>query len=227
VNSLYEINAYNSLSIKGYNVSEELIAKVKSNRWSPETNQQDAKIRNTLAARGYYEAFQQVNQSLENILAEEPPGNIIKKQTSLWYQTLFSPAARANIISSTDLLDYRNDRIFIRNSCHSPPPKETILYSMNAFFNCIIQEKHVAVRATLGHYIFVFIHPYMDENGRVTQFILNTMLASGSYPWTIVEVKHRKIYINALETAHTENNLTPFIKFIIKEMKLSKKHLEK
>ena len=36
-----------------------------------------------------------------------------------------------------------------------------------------------AVRAVLGHFFFVYIHPYMDGNGRMGRFVLNAMLASG------------------------------------------------
>jgi len=36
----------------------------------------------------------------------------------------------------------------------------------------------------LGHFIFVYIHPYMDGNGRVGRFLMNAMMASGGYLWT-------------------------------------------
>jgi Fic family protein len=42
-------------------------------------------------------------------------------------------------------------------------------------------EPDAGVRAVLGHFMFVYIHPYMDGNGRVGRFLMNTMMASGGY----------------------------------------------
>lgn len=227
VNDLYEYDAYNSLSIEGYQVSEELIARVKPNQWNPDLKPGDAETRNALAARGYYEAFQLVKKTLQVILNGAAPGECIEKHLGQWYQALFAPATRANIIKPSDIIGYRNDRVFIRHSRHSPPPKEAVLDAMESFFHYLKNEESAAVRAVLGHYIFVFIHPYMDGNGRIARFILNTMLASGGYPWTVVEVKRRTTYINALETAHTKGDIKPFVRFILKEMQLSSDYLNK
>ena len=95
-----------------------------------------------------------------------------------------------------------------------PPPKEAIVDCMEALFNCIKQETSAAVRAVLGHYLFVFIHPYMDGNGRMARFLMNVMFASGDFPWTIIETSKRKTYMNALKTADTKRNLKPLAKFI-------------
>lgn len=50
------------------------------------------------------------------------------------------------------------------------------------FFELLINEEHARGRAILGHFFFVFIHPYIDGNGRMARFLMNTMLASGNYP---------------------------------------------
>jgi len=227
VNDLYEYDAYNSLSIEGFSVSEELIAKVKMNKWNPDLTPEDAEIRNALAARGYYEAFELVKKALIDILEGKSPGECVAKYSGRWYQALFLPCVRANIIKAADLIGYRNDRVFIRNSRHSPPPKEAVLDAMESFFDCLQHEENAAVRAVLGHYIFVFIHPYRDGNGRIARFIMNTMLASGGYSWTVIELKRRASYIDALETAHTEGNIKPFVQFIIKEIKMTAAYLKK
>jgi hypothetical protein len=51
--------------------------------------------------------------------------------------------------------------------------------------NLLHQEDEASVRGVLGHFMFVYIHPYMDGNGRMGRFLMNLMLASGGYPWTI------------------------------------------
>ncbi|MDN8616095.1 Fic family protein [Variovorax ginsengisoli] len=47
---------------------------------------------------------------------------------------------------------------------------------MPALFELLRDEPSAAVRAVLGHFMFDFIHPYMDGNGRLGRFIMNTML---------------------------------------------------
>lgn len=58
--------------------------------------------------------------------------------------------------------------------------------------------------------MFVFIHPYMDGNGRMGRFILNAMLASGSYPWTVVPLNKRQEYMSALEKASVRGDISDF-----------------
>jgi len=49
------------------------------------------------------------------------------------------------------------------------------------------------------------------------------MFTSGGYPWTIVRVENRRLYIEALEHANITGELSQFIKFIISEMRYSEK----
>ncbi|WP_284202132.1 Fic family protein [Psychromonas marina] len=66
----------------------------------------------------------------------------------------------------------------------------------------------------MGHFIFVYIHPYFDGNGLMGRFIMNLMMASGGYSWTIVPVERRDEYMQALEVASAQENIIPFTKFI-------------
>ena len=60
VEEVYVTDAYHSLSIEGYRVSAELIERVRSGGWNPDANTKDRDHLNALAARGYWQAFQQV-----------------------------------------------------------------------------------------------------------------------------------------------------------------------
>ena len=66
----------------------------------------------------------------------------------------------------------------------------------------------------LGHFVFVYIHPYSDGNGRIARFIMNLMLASGGYPWTVVPVERRAEYMQVLETASVKQDIVPFTQFL-------------
>jgi Fic family protein len=66
----------------------------------------------------------------------------------------------------------------------------------------------------LGHFVFVYIHPYGDGNGRMARFLMNSMLASGGYPWTVIRVEDRDSYMASLEQASVNGNIEPFAEFI-------------
>jgi Fic family protein len=85
---------------------------------------------------------------------------------------------------------------------------------MPVLFELLGEEKEAAVRAVLGHFVFVFIHPYMDGNGRMGRFLMNAMLASGGYPWTVIPVEQRDDYMKALESASVKGDIEPFAKFL-------------
>ena len=70
------------------------------------------------------------------------------------------------------------------------------------------------MRVVLGHFIFVYLHPYMDGNGRMGRFLMNVMLASGGYPWTIIPLEHRDDYTAALESASVRQDIRPFAVFV-------------
>ncbi len=54
----------------------------------------------------------------------------------------------------------------------------------------------------------------MDGNGRMGRFIMNLMLASGGYPWTVIPVQQRNEYMKALEEASVNLNILPFVEFM-------------
>ncbi len=117
------------------------------------------------------------------------------------------------------LAGYRNGSVFILNSMHTPLPSEALTDSMETLFNLIEQEPEPAVRAVLGHQLFVFIHPYFDGNGRIGRFLMNAMLASGGYPWTVIRVQRRSDYMDALEKASSDGDIKPLTLFIAEEMR--------
>ena len=214
VQDIYVTDAYHSLSIEGYRVSPELITQVRSGDWDPENRERDQKHRDALAARGYWQAYQSVQKSLNNILEGDNPGETINNDHRDWYQQLFAPSVTAGLISLADLAGYRNGPVYIRYSKHVPPRCEAVRDMIPAFFDLLAKEEEASVRAVLGHFIFVYIHPYMDGNGRMGRFLMNAMLASGGYPWTVIPVEQRAKYMAALEEASVNQNIGPFTDFI-------------
>lgn len=214
IEAKYEQDAYNSLSIEGYRVTDELIDKVRSGNWQPDRNASDAEQRNAMAARGYWQTFQTVKQSIGRILEGANPGEVVESDHRMWYRELFAPSVTAGLIRASDLAGYRNQQVYIRDSLHTPLNSEAVRDAMPAFFELLKEEPDAGVRAVLGHFVFVYIHPYMDGNGRIARFLMNVMLISGGYDWTVVPLERRKEYMAALEKASVEEDITDFARFL-------------
>lgn len=214
VEDVYVSDAYHSLSIEGYKVSADLIEKVRSGNWNPDNTKDDQKDQNALAARGYYQAFQSVKQSIEKVLRGGNAGVITSKDHASWYRELFGPSVTAGIIKASDLAGYRSGPVYIRRSKHTPPRHEAVRDLMPAFFDLLANETEPAVRVVLGHFMFVYIHPYFDGNGRMGRFLMNVMMAAGGYPWTIIPLERRDEYMTALESASVMEDIRPFTKLL-------------
>lgn len=212
VDEKYSEDAYHSLSIEGYRVSPELIEKVRVGNWKPE--KEDKEHKNALVARGYYQAFQAVRGTIADILKGKNAGEAVRADHPVWYMQMWMPFVTVGILQREDLVGYRTGQVYIRGSQHIPLNPKAVRDAMPVLFDLLKNEPHPAVRAVLGHFFFVYIHPYMDGNGRMGRFVLNAMLASGGYNWTVVPVERRKEYMKALEKASVEGDISEFTKVI-------------
>jgi len=214
VQAHYSSDAYHSLSIEGYRVTPELIEKVASGDWDPNLSLEDRLQKDAMAARGYFQAFQVVKDSIKSILEDENSGEVVENDHGSWYRELFAPSVAVGLAKASDLSGYRNGSVYIKGAMHTPPRHEAVWDTMHVFFDLLKEEPEVSVRVVLGHFIFVYIHPFFDGNGRMARFLMNVMLASGNYPWTVIKLDKREQYMFALEKASVGNDITDFAKFI-------------
>jgi Fic family protein len=214
VDEIFVEDAYHSLSIEGYQVSRKLIERIRSGAWNPDGDSADRQQKDAMAAKGYYEAFQVVKGSVRQVLNGANAGHVFERDHGAWYRALFAPSVSAGILSAADLAGYRSGQVYIRRSKHVPPKPEAVRDTMPELIELLRAEPYASVRAVLGHFMFVYIHPYMDGNGRMGRFLMNLMLASGGYPWTFVPVERRDDYLKALEAASVGQNVRPFSEFL-------------
>jgi fido (protein-threonine AMPylation protein) len=220
VDERYAADAYHSLSIEGYQVSEELIERVRTGRWDPANVDGDRQQTDAMAARGYWLAFQEVRKAVARILDGEDAAVVVEAELQNWYRAMFEPSVAAGLLRPERLAGYRAHFVFIRDSAHVPVSWEVLPDAMETFFECLRTETDPRVRAVLGHFVFTFIHPLPDGNGRCGRFILNAMLASGGFPWTIIPVDRRTEYMQALEGASVRRNVRPFAGLVAELVRL-------
>lgn len=225
VDEIYVNDAYNSLSIEGYKVTEELIEKVRSGQFDPKENPDDQNDRDALAARGYWQSFLSVRSSIGRIIAGEGAATVAKQDHDEWYAKLFQPSVDAGILRAGVLAGFRNHPVFLRGSRHTPPRVEAVADGMEELFEQLNTEPSASVRAVFGHWMMGYIHPYPDGNGRMARFLMNAMLASGGHPWTIIRLEDRARYMQSLEVASIDFNIRPFAELVAERLDWSLKQL--
>jgi len=223
VDDIYKSDAYHSLSIEGYNVTPALIERVQRGDWDPEHLDDDRQNRNALAARGYWQAFGKVKQTVAEVVAGGNAGDLVRTDHREWYRELFQPCVAAGLINAGALAGYRNDAVYLRTSRYVPPRWEAVRDAMPALFDLLEHEPDPGVCAVLGHWLFGYVHPYPDGNGRMARFVMNAMLASGGYPWAVIRVEDRNAYLEALDRASIDMDIKPFAELIAERVRWSMK----
>ena len=218
VDDLYRSDAYHSLSIEGYRVTTELIERVRTGDRDPDNRDGDRQSRDALAARGYWQSFQLVRETVRAVIAGDDASVHARAAHQDWYRELFQPSVAAGLIPASALAGYRNGPVFLRGSRHVPPRWEAVRDAMPAYFDLLENEAEPSVKAVLGHWLFGYIHPYADGNGRMARFVMNALLASGGYPWTVIHVEDRDAYLATLERASIEQDMEPFARFLARRV---------
>jgi len=112
---------------------------------------------------------------------------------------------------------YRMENVLISGAKHLPPDYLVVPASMQKLVhenNLEWNRYHPVVQAALLHGEFVKIHPFIDGNGRTARLLLNLVLMSNGYPPIVIKKESRLVYYEALDTAHTTQDYTKFIRLI-------------
>ena len=157
----------------------------------------------------------------ETVDAGGDPGRLVRAAHGNWYLDLFQPFVAAGLIAASARAGYRSSAVFLRGAGHVPARWETVRDAMPVLFDLLEDETEPSVRAVLGHWLFGCIHPYPDGNGRMARFLMNVMLASGAYPWTVIRLEDRDDYLAALEAASIGMDIEPFAGLVAKQVRWS------
>jgi len=119
-------------------------------------------------------------------------------------------------IDDTEGGHYRTSNVMITGAIHIPPSAIKIQRLMNEFFEWYYENKKklsVAELAAWVHYKMVYIHPFIDGNGRTARLIMNLILIQNGYPPAVILNIDRQKYYRVLKDADREK-YNSFINFI-------------
>jgi Fic family protein len=110
---------------------------------------------------------------------------------------------------------WRKRPVFLSGSKYPLPQHKDIPYLIKDFCTWVSENRdkyHPVIFSAEVHRRFVFIHPFVDGNGRVSRLLMNLILLQNSFTIGIISPILRAEYINLLELAHKDVN--PFNQFI-------------
>ncbi|MDR0683841.1 MAG: Fic family protein [Spirochaetaceae bacterium] len=119
-------------------------------------------------------------------------------------------------ISEIDAGHYRNENVMILGAIHLPPSAVKIPKLMAEFMEWYYENKtklSVVELAAWIHYKLVYIHPFIDGNGRASRLLMNLILLQHGYPPAVILNIDRKRYYKFLKEADRERYIN-FFNFI-------------
>ncbi|KAM8961272.1 protein adenylyltransferase FICD isoform 1-T2 [Pelodytes ibericus] len=112
---------------------------------------------------------------------------------------------------------FRINQVFVGH--HIPPHPRDVEKHMQELVQWLNSEDamnlHPVEFAALAHYKLVYIHPFVDGNGRTSRLLMNLILMQAGYPPITIRKEQRSEYYNVLDQAN-EGDVRPFIRFIAK-----------
>lgn len=128
-------------------------------------------------------------------------------------------------IRDRDAGKYRDVNVFITGSKHVPPMNSLVPPRMKELIDWLYSEEaqdlHPIERAARFHHGFVYIHPFIDGNGRTGRLLMNLLLMQNGYPITVIKTARKHDYYKALENASVDKYYDDIITLIAEEVENS------
>ncbi|MBO7059967.1 MAG: Fic family protein, partial [Fibrobacter sp.] len=159
-------------------------------------------LRDVYEAVGHAKAYDHIHKLAKNKTLEESDILMLHR---LFYQQI--DADKAGV--------YRKVPVVISGSRYPVTPHLKIRAEMRKFvawFNKNESRMNPVEFAAQVHKKFVFIHPFVDGNGRVARLLMNLALLRGEYTIALIPAIRRMEYVSALEAAHISDK--SFVNFI-------------
>lgn len=112
---------------------------------------------------------------------------------------------------------YRNTNVLISGSSHRPVEHFLVEEKMRELISWYDDNKeklHPIELAAEFHFRYVYIHPFIDGNGRSARLLMNLILMRNGYPISVIKNDDRDEYMKALEIASTKGELKSFIDIV-------------
>lgn len=119
--------------------------------------------------------------------------------------------------------NYRKTNVLITGSDHLPPDSGEVPLAMNDLITWArdnVRGLHPVEFAALLHHRLVYIHPFVDGNGRTARLAMNLVLMNRGYPLVVILKNDRRKYYRVLAQAD-RGHLFPLVRFVAQAVERS------
>jgi Fic family protein len=124
---------------------------------------------------------------------------------------------------------FRRTRVQIKGSKHTPPKSwSEVMSAMEQWERWSVDngELPAPIRATVLHAWLVYIHPFIDGNGRAARALTTLELIRSGYPPIVIRRKERRRYLDALAASDDAGDLADMFDLFISRENDSLRSLE-
>lgn len=118
---------------------------------------------------------------------------------------------------------YRESNVIIGGADHTPPDALDVPIQMRDLIKWFQENQkklNLVELAALFHHRLVYIHPFLDGNGRTARLAMNVLLMKGGYPLVVILKNDRKKYYRVLSEAD-RGHMVPLVQFIAQSVERS------
>jgi Fic family protein len=118
---------------------------------------------------------------------------------------------------------YRAGQVRVAGATFMPPSASKIQSLINELLRTLNQNPDELTPIELAaffHHKLVYIHPFLDGNGRTARLLMNVTLIRNGYPFTVLLKVDRPKYLRTLSEAD-HGNLIPFANFLANSVERS------
>lgn len=120
--------------------------------------------------------------------------------------------------------EYRSSNVLISGSAHRLVEHFLVQERMRELIQWYSENKdklHPIELAAEFHFKYVYIHPFIDGNGRSARLLMNLILMRNGYPITVIKTDNRDEYMRALEKASTTGDINEFVAIVAEAVNIS------
>lgn len=145
----------------------------------------------------------------------------------LYHELVLKEVVEENPKNSPDGLIFRKEKVYVQNPSgkviHSGvcPEDELIKYMTNGLNILNNEEYNFLIRIAVFHYMFGYMHPFYDGNGRTSRFISSYLLSKKlqylvSYKLSYTIKENINSYYKSFKETNDEKNMGDLTIFVIK-----------
>ena len=117
---------------------------------------------------------------------------------------------------------YRERPVLITGSKFEPPPPDRVPAEMSTFAQWLTVvtdprepplDRDALIRAVTAHAWLVYVHPFIDGNGRTARLLMNLLLTRSGFPIGIIRRQDRSRYYDALEASQA-SDISPLLRLV-------------